>query len=419
MKISRNFYLIIAIIGYKCLCDFVYGNIISILFAYQNFENNPDKTSSYISWMMVLLLSPLIIKTNFQEKLSSSIVKVLILCSFIPTCTMIGFHSSYDLEYIILMFIYWLLLLTLNIYIPKITFNSASYFRSIYFTEMSVTILCIAVVFISVKYTGLRLHYDLINVYDVRTEARTYSMPTLLGYLQTFSDNILPIAFVYYLYQKKRLVAMMIALVIFINFGITATKQIIFLLFLAILGYYFIKNLKFTNKFIYIFIALLTAGCVEFFVFNTWYISLLSTYRVMFIPAKLHYVYYNYFSTHELDYFRQSFLKYLFESPYKENIGFLMGYEDIGDITARANNGLFTDAYFNFGFAGVLMFPLIVVIVLKILEGAVSGLNERFLFIIVITVSFILIGLPFSTALFSGGIIALMIILSSLKRGVI
>ena len=416
MKKAKNFYLFAGIICYKFFCDYVYDNVISELFSYQNFENNPNNKSIFISWLMVLLLSPLIIKINFQEKLSSSIVKVLVLCSFIPTCTMIGFHSSYEMEYIILIFIYWCVLLTSNIYMPKIIFGKSNYLQNTNFYEILVTVLCITIIFISFKYTGFRLQFDLINVYDVRAEARTYSMPTFLGYLATFSDNILPIALVYFLYRKKKIIALIIGFVIFLNYGITATKQIIFLLFLSILGYFFIRNLKFTNKFIWIFITLLFAGILEFMIFETWFISLLSTYRVFFIPAKLHYVYYNYFSTHEFDYFRQSFFKYFTESPYKDNIGFLMGYEDIGDFTARANNGLFTDAYYNFGIIGVLIFPLILVFILKILDGAVIGLNERFLFIIIISVSFILIGLPFSTALFSAGLIPLIIFLNSLKR---
>jgi len=413
---TKYIYLFIGIIIYKFLSDYVYNNIISVLFSYQNFENNPTPRSMLISWLMVLILSPLIIKTNFQEKVSSSIIKILILASFIPTCTMIGFNSSYETEYIILMFIYWVIFLTSNLYIPKITFGEKDFSKNSYLFGIIVIILSLTVIIISWRYTGFRMQFDLIQVYDVRTEARGYQIPTIIGYLATFSDNILPIALVYFLYKKKRMIAMFIAFVIFLNFGITATKQIIFLLFLSLIGFYFIRNLKFTNKFIWIFIGVLSAGALEFIYFKTYVISLLSTYRVLFIPAKLHYVFYTFFSTHELDYFRQSFLKYFIESPYKENIGFLMGYEDIGDITARANNGLFTDAYYNFGSIGVIIFPIILVVILKILDGSVIGLNQRFLFIIIISTSFVLIGLPFSTALFSAGLIPLIVFLNSLNR---
>jgi hypothetical protein len=256
------------------------------------------------------------------------------------------------------------------------------------------------------------------QVYDIRSEARGYQTSFITGYLATAADNLLPVILVYFLLTKKRLLVIIIGFIIMLNFGIAGIKQVVLLLFIALIGVYFIKNLKISNNFIWGFGFLLLLGYFEFVIYDTYFITALSTYRVFFIPAKLHYVYYNFFSQNELDYFRQSFLKIFFESPYKENIGFLMGYEDIGDITARANNGLFTDAYFNFGVIGVIIFPVIVVFILKILDGAVIGLPEKFLFIIIASTSFVLLGLPFSTALFSGGILSLIILLLSIPKNV-
>lgn len=412
----KYIYLFLGIIFYKLLCDYSYDNIISYHFGYQNFDNNPNFRSMFISWLMVLLLSPLIIKTNFQEKLSSGIIKVLIFISLIPTCTMIGFHSSYETEYIILIFLYWVVFLTSNLYMPKIILGNSNYLEKLKFDKILLVILCLAIIIASWRYTGFRFQFDIYNVYDIREQARGYPIPTIFGYLLTFADNILPIALVYSLYKKHNMLALSIGFIIFLNFGITGSKQVIFLLFLSLSGFYFIKNLKYTNKFIWLFITLLSLSILEFIYFNTFIISLFSTYRVLFIPAKLHYSFYNFFSNNELDYFRQSFFKFFTESPYKENIGFLIGYEDTGTWGGRANNGLFSDAYYNFGAIGVIIFPIIVVLILKILDGSASGLNQRFLFIIIISVSFILNNLPFSTAIVSAGIIPLIVFLYSLKR---
>ena len=408
--------MFLGIIFYKFLCDYSYDNIVSRNWGYQNFDNNPNFESMFISWLMVLFLSPLIIKTNFEEKLSSGIIKVLILVSLIPTCTIIGFHSSYETKFIVLVFLYWVVLLTSNLYMPKIIFSNSNYLEKLNFDKIFIVILCLAIIFAAWRYTGFRFQFDIYNVYDIRVEARGYSIPLIWGYLLTFSDNILPIAFVYSLYKKQRIITFCIGFVIFLSFGIAGSKQVIFLLFLSLLGFYFIKNLKFTNKFIWLFIGLLSLGILEFIYFETFIISIFSTYRVLFIPAKLHYTYYDFFSNNELDYFRQSFFIFFTESPYKENIGFLMAYEDVQFWGGRANNGLFSDAYYNFGDIGVFIFPIIVVVILKILDGSVSGLNERFLFIIIISVSFILNSLPFSTALITAGIIPLIVFLSSLKR---
>jgi len=412
----KNIYMLIAIITYKFSCDYAYNSIISIIFAYQNFRNNPTFLSEVYSWFMVLSLSPLIIKSFNKESLSSSIISILILVSFIPTTTLIAHDGTYKFEYLILMHLYWFFFLAANIYFPKIILKNydSRWLKNVY--KYLTVILCATVVFVSWKYTGLRFHFGLFDVYELRTEARGYEVSFVLGYFSTFSDNLLPVLLVYFLFRKKYTVAVIVVGVILLNFGISATKQILFLLFLSIFGYLFVRSLKVIRLYIFAFLFLIYACIFEFLLFGTIFISNFSIYRIFFIPAKLHYVYYDFFSVRELDYFRQSALKYFIESPYKQNLGFILGDYDIGDITARANNGLFSDSYMNLGFVGVFIFPFIVVLILKILDGASKGLSERILFIVTSSISFVLLGLPFTTALFSAGIIVLIFILYTLPR---
>ncbi len=401
---------------YKIACDYSYGNIISILFEYQNFRNIPTNFTENFSWFMIISLSPLMIKIFNKESLSSSIITILILVSLIPTTTLIAFDSTYKIEYLILMYLYWLLLLTANINLPIIVINKGQIkgFKNAY--KYITIILCTTVIFVSWKFTGLRFHFGLLDVYDLRAEARGYEVSLIVGYLSTFSDNLLPVLLVYFLYKKKYTIAVLILVVILLNFGVTATKQILFLLFLALFGFVAVKSFKFIRLYIWAFLILIYICISEFIIFGTYFISIFSIYRIFFIPAKLHNVYYDFFSTRELDYFRQSALKYFLNSPYKENIGFLMGDYDTGDITARANNGLFSDAYMNFGLIGVLIFPIIVVLILKILDGATKGLSQRILFIVTSSISFVFLGLPFTTALFSAGIVVLIIFLYTLPK---
>lgn len=413
---KTTIWMMLGIILYRLILDYAYAKIIAVHFDYQFFYNNKSLFSSAASWLMLAALMPLILRVFQTPNLSSNIVSVLVIVSLIPTTTLVAHNSTYPIEYVILIFLYWLLLLIAQILLPSVLLTRDTKWQSKIWSNMLTVILSLTVIFISWYYTGFRFHFGLMDVYDVRTEAREYDIPFILGYLSTFSDNLLPILLVYYMSRKSWIVSAFIALIIFLNFGITATKQILFLLFLAIAGFYFIKSLRFSKYFIWLF-SLLTVVCiVEYILLSTFAISIFSLYRVMFIPAKLHHVYYDFFSRNELDYFRQSALKWLLESPYKENIGFIMGYQDIGQWTARANNGLFTDAYMNFGAIGVFYFPLILIFIVKLIEGASKGLNERILFIITSSVSFVLLGIPFTTALFSSGILLLIIFLSFLPR---
>jgi len=400
----------------RLILDYAYGNIVSLIFGYQNFKNEPTIFSYVISWLFLITLSPLIVK-NFQNKnLSSYIMSILIITSLLPTTALIAFTSSYSVIYVTLMYVYWLLILLFNYKVPTIVFSKDFQIKSKIPYIFLTILFCGAVLYTSGKYAGFRFHFGLLDVYDLRTEAREYQVSTILGYIITAADNILPVLLVFFLLRKSWIVSLIISVIILLNFGISAVKQVLFLLTFAWFGYFFVKTEKFFNLFLSGVIALVLTSIAEFQIFGTYLLTNFMTYRIFFIPAKLHYVYYNFFSVNELDYFRQSILKYFLESPYKDGIQFMMGDEDIGDFTARANNGLFTDAYLNFGAIGVFIFPLIVVCILKTLEGASKGLDPKILFIVTTAVSFVLLGVPFSTALLTSGIIILTLFLYTLPR---
>jgi hypothetical protein len=126
------------------------------------------------------------IKIFNKESLSSSIITILILVSLIPTTTLIAFDSTYKIEYLILMYLYWLLLLTANINLPIIVINKGQIkgFKNAY--KYITIILCTTVIFVSWKFTGLRFHFGLLDVYDLRAEARGYEVSLIVGYLSTF-----------------------------------------------------------------------------------------------------------------------------------------------------------------------------------------------------------------------------------------
>ncbi len=400
----------------RLILDYAYGNIVSLLFEYQNFRNEPTFLSYSVSWLFLISLSPYIIKNFQNSNLSSYIMSILIITSLLPTTTLIAFNSFYSPLYVILMYVYWLLLLIFNLLVPKINLAKKNQLKS-KIPYLLLTFLFVGcVLYTSGKYTGFRVHFGLMDVYDLRTEAREYQVSTLLGYIITAADNILPVLLVFFLLRKSWIFSVFISVIIFLNFGISAVKQVLFLLLFAWFAFFFVKTEKFFSSLINGAIILVIVSIAEFQIFGTYFFTGFVTYRIFFIPAKLHYVYYSFFSVNELDYFRQSILKYFLESPYKDGIQFMMGDEDIGDFTARANNGLFTDAYLNFGAFGVFVFPLIVVCILKTLDGASKGLNHKIIFIVTTAVSFVLLGVPFSTALLSSGILILTLFLYTLPR---
>lgn len=407
---------LIGLILLKISFDYSYNNIISVIFGYYNFKNDPSSLSFFISWAFLLTLSPLIVKTFHSERISFNIMSILIITSLVPTTTMIAYNSSYSYEYLILMYFYWLILMVLNFHFPAIVLNGKINVKSYLPLSFLIFIFITTIIYISGVYTGFRFHFGLLDVYEIRAEAREYQVSTLLGYIVTAADNILPILFAYFLVKKQRTLAFIIALIVLLNFGISAVKMVPFLLFFAYIGYLFINSNKIYRYAVWGVLILAMLCIFEFLILDSYIITNFSLFRIFFIPAKLHYIYYEFFSINEFDYFRQSALKYFLDSPYKDNIQFLMGYHDISDFTARANNGLFSDAYLNFGTIGVFTFPIIVVLILKLIEGASKNLNPKILFIITTSVCFVLLGVPFTQALLTSGILLLILVLYTLPR---
>lgn len=412
----RASFLYLGLIVFRMLVDYSYENIIAVLFDYQNYLVNPSIKSILISWVFYLSLFPLISKCFYYNSISTNIVSLLVLISLVPTTTLIYYNNTYPINYILLMYIYWFILLSAISIFPSLRIFQVNKYQSSFFVNIITLILILTIILISYKHTGLRFHINLMTVYDLREEAREFQINFFIGYLSTFADNILPILLVYYLFQKNHFYSSIVALSIFINFGISGTKQVLFLFFFSVISYLFIKSFKPIKAYLGYFIFLIIFCITEYFIFGTWFASLFSLYRIFFIPAKLHFVYYNFFSVNELDYFRQSALKWLLNSPYKINIGFMMGEEDIGEIAARANNGLFSDAYFNFGILGIILFPIILVLILKLLDAAAKDLSSKIMFMIVITITFILLNLPFTTGLISAGVLPLIFLLYFIPR---
>lgn len=405
----------LGVLGYRAILDIAYARLVAGPFSYQGFVSRPTVPTVLASWIFLLALLPLLVWVLRSETLAARVTALLALVSLVPTTTLVGQDPRYPAAYILLMFGYWALFLLACRYLPRITLG-----RHRLLSEaphlIALVVLSATVLFISWRYTGFRLHFGLFDVYDLRAEARTFEAPAIVGYLATFSDNVLPVLLAYYLRRRWYLVAAGVATVILFNYGISATKQVLFLLLFAIASVFVRESVRISRRMLIILAGVLVVALVEARFAGTLIVGTLSLYRVMIIPSHLHWVHYDFFQTRELLYLTQSALKGFFASPYRENIQFLIGEYNIGDFTARANNGLFSDGYMNFGGLSVLFYPAITVAVLKLVEGSAYGLSSSVQFILVMSLGFVLLGLPLPTALLTGGIAVLVLLLSTLPR---
>ena len=423
MKINNDKYsvskstltIVIGMILFKLTLDFIYPNIISEIFGYSGFIKNINLYKYILSWIIMITFFPIILKLFKQICFSSIIIIGLVYLSFIPFLTMVVFYP-FPNKYIFNMIIYWSVMLYVYVLFPNFKIKRI---RDQKILNMLITfiiiIFSITIIYISAKYTGFRITIDIFNVYDLREEALSFQLPTILSYIYSASKAVNPLLIVYFLHIKQRKKAIFIFLLQILSFSINGSKTVLFSTFLSIL-IYLIYNKKYIQK-IGIYITILNiVGIIEYYWNETFGIINFIVRRVVFIPNLLNYYYYDFFSVNYPDYFKQSFFRHFgVESQYPE-IKYMIGNIYFNKPDMAANNGLFSDAYSNLGIWGIIIMPIIFIFALKLLDSCAKGLEVKIFVIVAINMSFIFVSSFFFVTLFTHGIIAVALILYFLPR---
>ncbi len=400
---------------YRILLDFSYVCYIHPQFDYNGMHLEWNTGFYVLSWCVCVGMFPIIYMNLKKDSFVGLSIYMLTLLSFVPTTTILGLYGV-DWKFFVLMVIYWALLLWLAYFIKPFKFYWPPCKQNKYIERFWLLFASLVIIYISGRYTGFRLHFNLIDVYDIRFEEREFGMPTLLAYMNGVVNTILPILFVFCLSEKKRKLAIFVAFIIFLSFSIGGHKSIIFKLFLAVLAYYFFSWKK-KIVLLYGVIGIVCIAMLEPIILGTGVFNALFMFRVLLVPAKLHISFYDFFQDNELLYFREGPLRWLgLDSPYDTSVAFLVGGLESGNYEVRANNGLFTDAYMNMGDFSVLIFPFIVVLIIKTLDACSRWMSDKLLFLPVYVTISVLISTTFTTALLTSGLLLLMFFLLSMSK---
>lgn len=417
-KCGGKILLLVGLVIYKILLDVVYNYVISVNYEYLGYINYATRSSYIVSWLVFLFFLPLIVSFyNWKDNqgLFTNIIILLFIVRFIPTTSLMAFMPM-PFKMFILYILYWLLIYVASCIIKPIhvRINTSLCFPKVLYLLMGVLI--VTVLYVSGRYTGFRFTLDLNTIYDLRMEARTWNIPLIISYLLPASITVLPVLLMYFWYKKDRIIVAILMFVILFNFSINGMKSILFYLIVCFWGYYFYDNKK---KYIYhwILISVILIVLSEYIISHTCLFGVVVA-RGLFLPAKLDYHYFDFFQTHECDYFRQSFLRWFDNSVYDTEIARLIGYKYYGNIEMNANNGLFSDAYKNLGIWGIFIFPFIIVTLFKLLNSCAKNLDPKLLILpIFISVTWFS-SVSFSNVLLTNGLLLMMFVLCCLPRGI-
>lgn len=418
--------LMIFVVTYRISLDWIYKNIIVRYYAHEKYFDSETLPLALLSWLLLFLSMPLIIKIirNEDRRISSIVIVILYMISYVSYTSCVRYGILQE-RTIIFNFVYWTVLLTMQIYflgrpskrMIKIRIGDAGVEEKIVMLIGVFSILL--VLYISAKYAHFRINLNLFKVYDLRAEARGYNLPIIIRYMFYWTRAVNPALFVYCLVKKKHGMAMIYFAAQLLSFGIDGLKSTLFLTCIyAVIGLFYKPKSKKNHKkwIVFVFLGIGVLSVFEYVAVHSKYLVLFLIRRLAFVPNQLSEFYVDFFASHTPDYFRGSFLRFLgFETPYG-NVSMLIGNVYFGAASKSCNNGLLSDAVTNLGIIGIVAAPIMVIIFLHLFDKCMDGLDLRIVMCVGIYISNLLLSSFLSTILVTHGALILMILLSKLRR---
>lgn len=406
---KNDSYTFLMFIVYKGLLDIIYLKCVGNYHAFFYISISP---ANVINGWIITFLMAFFFAVYYRQNTSSSILLILLnMLYFLPMITYCSFGGG-SASFLSWGLVYWGILslcqLKVPLVLPEIKEDNT---KKINFTLILTALISLPILFVWIKYAHCRLliGMNFENVYAVRAESMSYSLPVALNYIMNMVPMILGVLTILSLNKRMYMLLCPILLLMIIDYSIAGSKSVFFLPFILIGGYVLYKKEYIT--------LILPGGVViellaiaEFF-FGKGYIVTLLFRRMGFMLGQLSEYYYRFFNENSIDFFRQGVLGKLgFESVYSQGISYVIG-NNFETQTVNCNNGLLADVWGNLGLIGIVVMPIIIIFCFRLLDFATHGIESKLLIGIIVYYSMIFANTQWSTALLTHGYLLLCILM--------
>lgn len=394
------------VIAYRLLFDILYLTVISPIHSYAGFITQLHPLRYGVSLLTVLLFSPAVVWHQQQKHASSTLLSIINYLFFIPMTCYYGCRGL-DYRFFIVTVIYWAVLLLLQTIVPVLTVKPFPNERVKWLFPLLTVGSATVIMFISGRYTGFRLTFDILNVYGIRAEAATYQIPGILSYVLSMMPCVLSVLILYWLKQKKYWISFLLCIVFLFLFSIAAHKAIFFMLILA-LGCWIVFRPWMARWFGGLMAFGVVVALAEFALRSSSYIADMFFRRLCLLPVQISSQYAEFFSENPLNLFRDGIMgKFSFDGIYTATIPRIIG-EFRNLFSQNANNGLVGDMYANLPpILGMFIMPLIITVEFRILDMVSGNVDKKVLFPFCVFYAISFIDSSWSTVLLSGGFLLL------------
>ena len=422
---------------WKCLMDYMYAAIVTDVYSYMGHVADYNYTKLAISW--ILMFGFLFLSEQIKEGLLKVSYEFLIVLSFIPTLT-VWWTKNENSTAMTLIALYWCVWGMVSAIVSKSKMNNSFYsylsqnrdchpalYKEKDSNERTTTVMMVffismlIMLYFSYKYGNMRIIVRLGDVYNYR-HAKGNRMSGIESYVFGWlSTIVLPFVLLFFLEKKRRIFALITCVLISMSYSIYGQKST-FLMMLLVLGISLLKNINFQKAFLnYIILGLnivaILACALEKLKITRWGLALVE--RLTLEVAAGPFYYYDFFQTHELLFLRQSILRLFMSNPYDNAIGIIIGssakYNLTGDVN-NFNNGVFSDAFANFGIIGVFLYPILFVISLQLYDNLLGKVKASYKYMILCWLLLYCMSIGYFQWLISGGFVVALIMLKLYRK---
>lgn len=421
--LKSSIWFFVLIILYRIILDTLFAEVIIPIYGnVYKYSNNSTTETLILSWAILLFFVVLTRSYYYAENgISNTVVFLLFLIQIVPFTTMIG-TGNFNNTYIFANVIYFLML-----YVMVTIFRKRKNGVRIKFVEyvsptkkigfLSILLVVIAL-YVCGKYSKFNINFNVELVYDLRTAARTYNLPTILTYLFGWACWINPIIIGLCIRDKKYVKCTFLSIVQIFMYGYDGMKAPFFFFMLVVVINLFLPKIKVStlNSGTLYGLTGATVFCyLSYTITGSYLLSQLFVNRLGMITNQISYAYYNYFTTHQPDFFRGSFLRFFgLKSPY-ENIPHMISQWFFG-FDQGANGGLIADAVTNMGYLGIIVMPTIIAFILVVIDSYTQNIDSRIVICVAIYMTIMLMSMFLFPIFLTGGLIIIFPLLSWINQ---
>lgn len=404
----------------KLCIEYSYINCISPLYSYCGAILNISIFKWFMSSLFMIVF--LFFWRIMNDNMLSMTYKFFFLLSYIPTNAIYWMKNADSIAFFEIN-IYWLIfaiavyvidkhnVVGLNTFVPS---KNNPVLILAFIEIVAVSLYC------SWKYGSFRFFISFSDVYSYRLDNAT-QIRGVLAYIFSWNVTIiLPVCLMIFLIQKCYIKSAILIAIQFMCYAIGGNKvYLLYLLFaIGIVILFYLKcnaNVMIAVECVFsvaLILGTLLSQKIRMFI--------ALVYRLLIIPAESHYYYYDFFQDNPFLLLRQSVLKWI-PSPYDTEISVLIGcspkyfFVQQGQYN-NANNGLFSDAYQNFGEIGVLIYPFLIAITLHLIFHSLKKYDKRIQILLMFCFGMYLYSAYFFSWILTGGALIAIIFLIIMKK---